>query len=305
MKTYQSALFKYLAALLFFGSNGTVAASIALSAQETVFFRAMFGSIFLTAVFFLSGRRLHLRNRGKDLAMIALSGFASAADWFFLFEAYRQIGVSLSILISYFGPVLVIVFSALFLGERMNIVKVSSLAAALTGVVLISGRIVVTGLPVSGLICAVMSAVCYTALVLFSRQAKNIRGMDHAVLQLLFTFLGTAVFIGVHEGFAISVKPGDWPALLWLGVINTGIACHLYFTAIGALPVQTVAVCGYLEPLSAVLFSAVFLGERLGGWQMIGAILILGGALVGEMYNGRIQRLQERGTEVRQETREG
>lgn len=44
----------------------------------------------------------------------------------------------------------------------------------------------------------------------------------------------------------------------------------------------TVAVCGYLEPLSAVLFSVLFLKEQMLPLQIIGAVLILGGALFSE-----------------------
>lgn len=56
----------------------------------------------------------------------------------------------------------------------------------------------------------------------------------------------------------------------------------LLLRALGALPVQTVAVCGYLEPLSAVIFSALLLHERLTAPQLLGAALIIGGALFAE-----------------------
>ena len=74
---------------------------------------------------------------------------------------------------------------------------------------------------------------------------------------------------------------------LLLGVVNTGFGCWCYFSALGALPVQTVAVCGYLEPLSAVIFSALLLHERLMPLQMAGACLIIGGALFAECVHPR------------------
>ena len=70
--------------------------------------------------------------------------------------------------------------------------------------------------------------------------------------------------------------------ILVLGLLNTGIGCYLYFSSIGKLPVQTVAICGYLEPLSAVLFSVIFLKETMLPIQIIGAVLIIGGAMLGE-----------------------
>ncbi|MBQ2823734.1 MAG: EamA family transporter [Oscillospiraceae bacterium] len=42
-------------------------------------------------------------------------------------------------------------------------------------------------------------------------------------------------------------------------------------------------MCGYLEPLSAVIFSSLLLGERLTMLQFIGAVLIIGGAMCGEL----------------------
>lgn len=67
-----------------------------------------------------------------------------------------------------------------------------------------------------------------------------------------------------------------------LSLLNTGGGCYYYFSSIGRLPVQTVAICGYIEPLSAVLFSVVFLHEALLPLQAAGALLIIGGALIGE-----------------------
>jgi len=48
--------------------------------------------------------------------------------------------------------------------------------------------------------------------------------------------------------------------------------------------VQTVAICGYLEPLSAVIFSVIFLTENISHTQMLGAIMIIGGAILGEFF---------------------
>lgn len=72
------------------------------------------------------------------------------------------------------------------------------------------------------------------------------------------------------------------PWVLFLGIANTGIGCLLYFLSIGNLPVQTVAVTGYLEPLSAVIFSVLFLHEYMGIIQIAGMICIIGGAVWSE-----------------------
>ena len=60
-----------------------------------------------------------------------------------------------------------------------------------------------------------------------------------------------------------------------------------YYTAIDALPVQSVAVLGYLEPLSAVVLSALVLGEPFGLARVVGTACILGGAVWCELVGNR------------------
>ena len=48
------------------------------------------------------------------------------------------------------------------------------------------------------------------------------------------------------------------------------------------MPSPLSTICGYLEPLSAVLFSVLLLKEIMLPIQIIGAIMILGGAIFGE-----------------------
>jgi drug/metabolite transporter (DMT)-like permease len=72
-----------------------------------------------------------------------------------------------------------------------------------------------------------------------------------------------------------------------LGVLHTGVAYCLYFSGMGSLPVQTVAILGYLEPVVSVLCSAFFLREAMGVSGWIGAVLIIGAAVVSETMHSR------------------
>lgn len=127
-----------------------------------------------------------------------------------------------------------------------------------------------------------------------NKRAVHITGQENAALQLLFGFLTAAVFVGIREhGFAVDVRPDNWGWIVLLGAVNTGLGCCWYFSAIGRLPVQTVAVCGYLEPLAAVVFAAVLLHETMQPLQALGAVLILGGAAGAECVPMLLQRHQK------------
>ncbi len=277
------AFIKYLSALLLFGLNGIVASHIALNSYEIVFLRTLIGSILLLFLFLLSKGRFHIKEYKKDTLFITLSGIAMGTSWMFLYEAYQQIGVSLSSLLYYCGPVIVMILSPLIFKEKLTIPKIVGFAIVLVGILLVNGNAADGNINTWGLFCAAMSAVTYFFMVTLNKQAKNITGMENSVIQLIVSFLTVGIFMLIKQGIIIHVPANAWFWVLVLGIVNTGIGCYLYFSPLSKLPVQTVAVCGYLEPLSAVVFAAILLGEKMTLIQVVGASCIIGGAMIGEL----------------------
>lgn len=279
----KTAYFKYIFALLLFGSNGIVASFIDLSSYEIVLLRTLIGSLLLIAIFFLTREKLTFYRRKKQFACLALSGVAMGASWVFLYEAYSQIGVSLASLTYYCGPVIVMMLSPILFKEKLTKTKIISFTAVLVGIFLINGTAFNNDKNMWGIFCGLMSALCYSFMVIFNKKAINITGLENSMLQLFISFITVAIFVLIKQGYNIQIPQSSIITILILGLINTGIGCYFYFSSIGRLPVQTVAICGYLEPLSAVIFSVIFLKEIMLPIQIIGAILIIGGAIAGEL----------------------
>jgi len=277
------AFFKYILALLLFGSNGIVASRIDLSSYEIVLLRTLIGSLLLIAIFFLSRGKLTFWKYKKDFAFLTVSGIAMGTSWMFLYEAYAQIGVSIASLCYYCGPVIVMILSPLLFKEKLTCTKIIGFLAVLIGIFLVNGYGAVAANRF-GLLCGLASAVMYAFMVIFNKKAAAIAGLENSALQLFIAFATVAVFVGFKQGFMIDIPTGSVLPIFVLGLLNTGIGCYLYFSSIGKIPVQTVAICGYLEPLSAVLFSVIFLSEKLLPVQIIGAVLIIGGAIFGEYF---------------------
>lgn len=282
----KKAFLKYLSALLLFGLNGIVASQIAMSSYEIVFLRTMIGSVLLIILFVMGKGRFHLREHRRDSIFIFLSGIAMGASWMFLYEAYQQIGVSLASLLYYCGPVIVMVLSPLIFKEKLTLMKIVSFLIVLAGILLVNGQSS-DGSNAWGLFCGAMSAVMYFFMVTLNKQSRQITGMENAVIQLTVSFLTVAIFVGFKQAFIIHIPDGAWLWILILGIVNTGVGCYLYFSPLSQLPVQTVAICGYLEPLAAVVFAAILLNEKMSILQIIGAVFIIGGAMVGELIKPR------------------
>lgn len=279
-------IYAYITSLLLFGSNGIVAAAIPLQSTQVVALRTLIGIVFLVAL--LAIQRVHGRSmhgcHARGWRFIFASGVCTGASWITLYEAYREVGVGVASLEYYCAPIVVMVASVALFHERLGARNVAGFAAVLLGIALVNGQVLQLGGSAWGLACGGMSALFHAGMVIFSKQTHGINGLANTTLQLSCAFLVSAAFLGATcDTEFVSEIPGDaWPAIVFLGLANTGAGCWMYFASIDELPAQTVAVVGYLEPLSAVVLAAVILGEPLTSIQVAGVALVLCGALFAE-----------------------
>ena len=275
--------FQYFLALLLFGFNGIVASYIHLNSYEIVLLRTLIGSVFLAVIFFSTKGRWHGIKNKKHLVYLIVSGSAMGTSWMFLYEAYSEVGVSVATLAYYCGPIIVILLSPLLFRERFTVHKIGGFLFVLLGMYLVNGTALQQSGFSWGLLCGILSAVMYAVMVIFNKKASSIEGLENSMLQLFFSFLTVLVFVQIKQGLVIPTLFDNIVPILVLGIVNTGVGCYLYFSAIQKLPAGSVAICGYLEPLSALVFSAIFLQERLAMIQIVGAVLIICGAAYGEL----------------------
>ena len=276
--------FKYIFALLLFGSNGIVASFISMNSYEIVLLRTLLGSFLLLAIFLLSKGKFTFYKSKKHFLYLTVSGIAMGTSWMLLYEAYARIGVSISSLLYYCGPVIVMVLSPLLFKEKLTVYKVIGFISVLSGIFLVNGNALSGGGDTFGILCGGLSAVMYAFMVIFNKKAIGITGLENSMLQLMNSFLTVVIFVGIKQGFVMDIPTKNILPILVLGFISTGIGCYFYFSSIENLPVQSVAICGYLEPLSAVMLSMLILRETMLPMQVIGAVLILGGCNFWRMY---------------------
>ena len=80
------------------------------------------------------------------------------------------------------------------------------------------------------------------------------------------------------------LSAGQTAAFLLVGILHTGIAYALYFWSVERLRAQTSALFSYIDPVTAVLLSALLLHEPLTPAVALGAVLILGSAAASERF---------------------
>ncbi len=279
----KKAYFSFIFSLLLFGANGIIAGHIALSSTDIVLYRTLIGSLLLLLIFVVSRKKWTFYKHRKDFSFLILSGVAMGASWMFLYESFAQIGVSVSTLLYSCGPIIVMLLSPLVFKEKLVPAKIIGFFIVFIGISLVNKTLIDDSANYIGIICGVLSAVTYSFMVIFNKKAKNISGLENSLLQLAIGFVTVATVVAFRGGFTFHIASSNIPLLLILGVINTGFGCYLYFSQLDKLPVQSVSVLSYLEPLSAVLLSVLLLNETLNILQIIGAVMVIGGAMFAEL----------------------
>ena len=82
----------------------------------------------------------------------------------------------------------------------------------------------------------------------------------------------------------LRVTPLSAGLMLLVSLTHTAIPYALYFGAMVRLPTQTVALMSYLDPITALLLSALVLHEPLSPAGLAGAALVLGATLLSELW---------------------
>ena len=96
-------------------------------------------------------------------------------------------------------------------------------------------------MPIAGIVCGIASAFCYALMVIASKGAPHIEGLENSTLQVSAAFVTALVLTLITQGAPSFLSAGvaasiDWHAVVMLGVVNTGIGCLLYFSAVAKLP---------------------------------------------------------------------
>lgn len=275
------ALFKITLSMFIFGTIGIFVRHIPLPSGFIAFFRGIMGTVFLLAVMLISKKKLNFSAIKKNLWILIVSGMFIGINWILLFEAYRFTTVATATLCYYLSPVFVILASPLVLKEKLTLKKIICILCALIGIVLVSGVAengIVGG---KGILLGCGAAVFYASVVLLNKRMKDIGSYDMTVLQLFsaaVTILPYSLLTEDISAEAFSLKAVIM--LLVVGAVHTGLAYVLYFGSVKALPAQTAAIFSYIDPVVAIILSAVILAEPLTILGIVGAALILGSTFV-------------------------
>ncbi len=293
MKETGKARGMLILAMTIFGTIGIFRKYIPLSSGIVAFTRGILGVAFLVVFMKVKGLCINREKVWKHWCFLLLSGAFIGLNWVLLFESYRYTSVAVATLCYYMAPIFVMLASPLLLKEKLTVKRGVCVAVALFGMVLVSGIMEggISGISeMKGIFFGLGAAALYASVIMLNQRLKEVPTYDKTILQLGAAALVLVPYLLFTEDLtAVSLEPVAGILLIVVGVVHTGIAYAMYFGSMNELSAQTVALFGYVDPIVAIILSALFLKEQMGVSAMIGAVLVLGSTYVSELPEKRTE----------------
>lgn len=254
-------------------------AAPALGPVLTAELRTLIAGVALAAYFAVTRFNPEYRRWGRHYVIVGI--LSSAVP--FLLWAYAALSLTAGLLsvLNATSPMWGAVCSAVILGERLNMRRVTGLVIGVVGVALVTR-------PGSGdtfshvaVGAAVIAAFCYSLIATYiKRWASDVPSRGMAVGSQLAAGTLLIPFIPLWPP-AGAATPAVVGSILALGLVCSALAYILYFRLIADIGATGALTVTYLIPVFGVLWGVLFLGEPLS-LQMLagGALVILGTVFV-------------------------
>jgi drug/metabolite transporter (DMT)-like permease len=115
--------------------------------------------------------------------------------------------------------------------------------------------------------------------------AKELGGLTMATGELI----AASVLLAPATYQALTQNGGYIVNFLILGALFTGLAGFVFWESMRHVPMVAVSVVMYLEPASAVVWAAIFLGEMPNAVAWMGVALVIVGGLIAATETGTQQ----------------
>jgi len=196
--------------------------------------------------------------------------------------AEQHVDSSLTSVLNAAVPIFVIPIGAIFLrDEPLTVGRVVGVLLGFVGVAVLVGfdPAATAGVDLMAALAIIAATISYAAGAVYARRnVRGLRPMIPALFQVGFALLITSVLAFVLERpLELTLEPQAFLAVVWLGLLGSGVAYLVFFGLLGRRGAGGTAVVAYLLPLFGVTLGVVVLNEPLDASLVAGLGLIVGG----------------------------
>lgn len=278
---------------------------------NVVTLRAIIAFFALGMVLVLIRRRLPAIRR-QHVALFVFLGFVGIAlnyAGFFQSLKYTTVATAISILYTY--PAFVILGAILFLGEPVTGKKVISLVLCFGGCLLVIQIFSPDALKLNfwGIFFGFMASITKAVYTIVGKRALS--SYDPWTVSF-FAFGIGGLFLLAYTASAglldVSLPAEAWGYVICIALLPTLVGYSLFVLALKFLEAGQASIVATLEPVAAIVLSAMIIGEIITPLQSAGVVMVIAGIVLSQLsfrnVGGRRQRLdgadgQEKSSRIR------
>lgn len=245
-------------------------------------YSALFAAAALFAVNLISGNLKNLKKYGfKDyLKIIATSLPGTFFYYVFLYGGTERLLASQAFIINYLWPAMSVIFAAIILKEKITVSSVIALCLSFMGVIIVAGSEFAT-LNIKGIVGAALCVLAAVSYGLFTALTKKTNYDKNLSMMLSFILCsGLCFVISIMRDSSLKI---DAPSLLGLsfnGIFILGLATVTWATALQRGNTAKISNLAYLTPFISLVWTSMFLKEKIGVLSVLGLIIIVIGILI-------------------------
>lgn len=216
-----------------------------------------------------------------------LFGFIAACLYLTQFAAVvLGVSVALTVLLLYTQPLWTIIFSKVFLKEKIEKSQIIACILVLLGLLVLVNPFTIDEINLTGLICALSAGIFLSAWITIGSYISKTKNnpLTMKFNETFFTIIFLALFYPLILLFTTESSIVNFslnqPITIWIYItlfaIFTGIINHIcYFKGVQKVPTVDAGIIMLLEPVSGALLASIFLNEPITLNLLIGGAIIL------------------------------
>lgn len=291
-------ILQVLCAALLWGTLGLFGRSLnalGVSATAIVTIRIIIAFLGLTFFWLLIKKRLPKIN-SADLPLLVIYSLISVVSYNFLyFSAISLIPIALAAILLYLSPVFVLVFSALFLKEKITLHKFLSAVIVFMGIGMVIDLQSGGQFSFLGLLYGVGAGVTFA---LYSVLGKRLMEKNETLDVVTYSFgiggIGLLLLSLLQSTINLNYSLDAWILLIVLGLVPTLLAFVLYNLGLKNIKASEASIISTIEPVTAAILGSLVLFEKLSSVQVFGVLVVIGGIIFSNSQSF-IEKKQSRG----------
>ena len=259
----------------FLGYFGVILVNMGLSVTNMLFWRFFIASIMMFCILKKPHFNYMVSRESFYTLLSGLCFYSSSTILFFFASTY--IGTGLAMVIFFAYPAFVMLINR-FILKKQDGSYYLALCILLIGIVLISDIQEVT-FDLYGILIAIFSALFY-ALYVISSKNINIDPKLSSFMVCVGCSITCLICVILDKSFFIPLDLWSWMNICAISAICTAVPILLLLEGLKFVSPTKASILSVLEPIGVLICGIWLLDEVVSNMQIVGAILVLSGALV-------------------------